>query len=255
MSEKGGVWFAEQVSRLEVIFCIKFGSKSVSEKHITYPSPNPTLNPTRYHLIVFSWVRGGVGVQLLRCLYSPPAERFGTRRWGVCQGLGTNYGVISPRPLAELCRVVLRKATYFLVGCADRVLADYLHFLVVFVPTWSYDETKKQDLILKDNSLMSILWNFLGLNKPKRKKKGEHIGLMVLSNEFSDDCLMIRPLRSLFLLLKIWPPVEKEANKRLNSELHISWNITFLNLLIIKKMRKVNISVLIWEGKSFIRSL
>lgn len=195
---------------------------------------------------------GGVGVQLLRCLYSPPAERFGTRRGGVCRGLGTNYGVISPRPLAELWRVVLRKATYFLVGCADRVLADYLHFLVVFVPTWSYDETKKQHLILKDNGLMSILWNFLGLNKPTRKKKGEHIGLMVLSNEFSDDCLMIRPLRSLFLLLKIWPPVEKEANKRLNSEL---WNITFLNLLIIKKMRKVNISVLIWEGKSFVRSL
>lgn len=198
---------------------------------------------------------GGVGVQLLRCLHSPPAERFGTRRGGVCRGLGTNYGVISPRALAELSRLVLRKATYFLVGCADRVLADYLHFLVVFVPTWSYDETKKQHLILKDNGLMSILWNFLGLNKPTRKKKGEHIGLMVLSNEFSDDCLMIRPLRSLFLLLKIWPPVEKEANKRLNSELHISWNITFLNLLIIKKMRKVNISVLIWEGKSFIWSL
>ena len=74
-------------------------------------------------------------MQLLRCLYSPPAERFGTRRGGVCRGLGTNYGFISPRPLAELSQLVLRKATYFLVGCADRVLADYLHFLVVFVPT------------------------------------------------------------------------------------------------------------------------
>ena len=170
MPEKGRVWFAEQVSRLEVIFYIKFGSKSVSEKHITYPSHNPTLNPTRYHLIVFSWVRGGVSVQLLRCLYSPPAERFGTRRGGVFRGLGTNHGVISPRPLVELFRLVLREVTYFLVGCADRVLADYQHFVVVFVPTWSYDETKKQHLFLKDNGLMGILWNFLGLNKPKRKK-------------------------------------------------------------------------------------
>ena len=255
MLEKGVVWFAEQVRRLEVIFYIKFGSKSVSEQHITYPSPNPTLNPTCYQLIVFSWVRGGVGVQLLRCLHSPPAERFGTLREGVCRGLGTNHEVISPRPLAELSRLVLREVTYFLVGCADRVLADHQHFVVVFVPTWSYDETKKQHLFLKDNVLMGILWNFLGLNKPKRKKKGEHIGLMILNNEFSDVCFMIRLLRSLFRLLKIWSPVEKEANKRFNSALHISRNITFLNLLIIKKMRKVNISVLIWEGKSFIWSL
>ena len=32
-------------------------------------------------------------------------------------------------------RLALRKASFFLVGCADRVLADYQHFLVVFVPT------------------------------------------------------------------------------------------------------------------------
>ena len=156
-----------------------------------------------------------------------PRKDLGRVGEGFAGGSVLIMGLSVPDPSQNSPRLALRKASYFLAGCADRVLADYQHFLVVFVPTWSYDETKKQHLILKDNGLMGILWNFLGLNKPKRKKKGEHIGLMVLSNEFSDDCPMIRPLRSLFLLLKMWPPVEKEANKRLNSELHISRNNFF----------------------------
>ena len=87
-----------KLADLKLFFTLNLNQR----KHITYPSPNPTLNPTCYQLIIFSWVRGGVGVQLLRCLHSPPAERFGTLREGVCRGLGTNHEVISPRPLAEL---------------------------------------------------------------------------------------------------------------------------------------------------------
>ena len=120
-----------KLADLKLFFTLNLNQR----KHITYPSPNPTLNLTCYQLIVFSWVSRGLGVQLLRCLHSPPAEIFGTLRGGVCRGLGTNHRVISPRPLAELSRLVLRKVTYFLVGCADRVLSDYQHFIVVFVPT------------------------------------------------------------------------------------------------------------------------
>ena len=86
-----------------------------------------------------------------------PRKDLGRVGEGFAGGSVLIMGLSITDPSQNSPRLALGKASYFLAGCDDRVLAGHQHFLFVFVPTLSYDDTKKQHLILKDNGLMGIL--------------------------------------------------------------------------------------------------